>query len=65
LLTCFLNDFEMVPVTPIITAITLVFTMHIIIIINLKLYYATESLNVSFRKSRICYVIDCQSVSSK
>jgi hypothetical protein len=28
LLTCFLNDFEMVPVAPIITGITLVFTFH-------------------------------------
>jgi hypothetical protein len=28
-LTYFLNDFEMVPVTPIITDITLVFTFHI------------------------------------
>jgi hypothetical protein len=32
-LTYFLNDFEMVPVAPIITGITLVFTFHIIIII--------------------------------
>ena len=28
LLMCFLNDFEMVPVAPIITGITLVFTFH-------------------------------------
>jgi hypothetical protein len=28
-LTCFLNDFEMVPVAPIITCVTLVFTVHI------------------------------------
>jgi hypothetical protein len=28
LLTCFLNDFEMVPVAPLITGITLVFTFH-------------------------------------
>jgi hypothetical protein len=28
-LTYFLNDFEMVPVAPIITGITLVFTFHI------------------------------------
>jgi hypothetical protein len=28
LLTYFLNDFEMVPVTPIITGITFVFTFH-------------------------------------
>jgi hypothetical protein len=28
LLTYFLNDFEMVPVAPIITGITLVFTFH-------------------------------------
>jgi hypothetical protein len=27
-LTCFLNDFEMVPVAPITTGITLVFTFH-------------------------------------
>jgi hypothetical protein len=32
-LTYFLNDFEMVPVAPIITGITLVFTFIIIIII--------------------------------
>jgi hypothetical protein len=37
-LTYFLNDFEMVPVAPIITGITLVFTFHIhIIIIIIKL----------------------------
>ena len=29
LLTYFLNDFEMVPVAPIITGITVVFTLHI------------------------------------
>jgi hypothetical protein len=40
LLTCFLNDFEIVPVSPIITGNTLVFTFYyyylllIIIIIN-------------------------------
>ena len=28
LLTCFLNDFEMVPVAPIITGITFVYTFH-------------------------------------
>jgi hypothetical protein len=28
LLTYFLNDFEMVPVAPIVTGITLVFTFH-------------------------------------
>jgi hypothetical protein len=28
LLTCFLNDFEMVPDAPLITGITLVFTFH-------------------------------------
>jgi hypothetical protein len=36
LLTYFLNDFEMVPVAPIVTGITLIFTFHmrcIIIII--------------------------------
>ena len=33
LLTYFLNDFEIVPVAPIITGITFVFTFHIIIII--------------------------------
>jgi hypothetical protein len=33
LLTYFLNDYEMVPVAPIITGITFVFTFHIIIII--------------------------------
>ena len=32
-LTYFLNDLEMVPIAPIITGITLVFTFHIIIII--------------------------------
>ena len=33
LLTYFLNDIEIVPVAPIITGITFVFTFHIIIII--------------------------------
>jgi phosphoribosyl 1,2-cyclic phosphodiesterase len=33
--TYFLNDFEMVPVAPIINRITFVFTFHIIIIIIL------------------------------
>jgi hypothetical protein len=36
-LTYFLNDFEMVPVAPIITGITLVFIIIIIIIISLAL----------------------------
>jgi len=36
LLTYFLNDFEIVPVAPIITGITFVFTFHIIIIIIIK-----------------------------
>ena len=45
LLTYFLNDFEMVPVAPIITGITFVFTFHmrcisIIIIIECRCYIA-------------------------
>jgi hypothetical protein len=42
LLAYFLNDFEMVPVTPIITGITLVFTFHmrcISIVRSLYYYY--------------------------
>jgi hypothetical protein len=38
LLTYFLNNFEMVPVAPIITGITLVFTFRIIIIIIIELW---------------------------
>jgi hypothetical protein len=39
-LTYFLNDFEMVPVAPIITNVTLVFTFHIrCISIVRSLYY--------------------------
>jgi hypothetical protein len=37
-LTYFLNDFDMVPVAPIITGITLVFTFHIIIIIIIIIF---------------------------
>jgi hypothetical protein len=36
-LTHFLNDFDMVPVTPIITGITLVFTFHYFILLLLLL----------------------------
>jgi hypothetical protein len=36
-LTYFLNDFEMVPVTPIIAGITLVFTFHILLLLLLLL----------------------------
>jgi hypothetical protein len=44
LLTYFLNDFEMVPVAPIITGITLVFTFHMrcITILLLLLLTAIE-----------------------
>ena len=43
LLTYFLNDFEMVPVAPILTGITLVFTfIIIIIIIGRRNYLASE-----------------------
>jgi hypothetical protein len=38
-LTYFLNDFEMVPVAPIITGITLVFTFHIRCISIVSYYY--------------------------
>jgi hypothetical protein len=39
LLTYFLNDFEMVPVAPIITGITLVFTFHMHCISIVRSYY--------------------------
>jgi hypothetical protein len=49
LLTYFLNNFEMVPVAPIITGITLVFTLHmrciIIIIIIITLLSDISALN--------------------
>jgi hypothetical protein len=38
-LTYFLNDFEMVPVAPIITGITLVFTFHIRCISIVRSFY--------------------------
>jgi hypothetical protein len=37
-LTYFLNDFEMVPVAPIITGITLVFTFHLLLLLLLLLF---------------------------
>jgi hypothetical protein len=37
LLTCFLNDFEIVPVAPIITGITIVFTFHLRLLLLLLL----------------------------
>jgi hypothetical protein len=39
LLTYFLNDFEIVPVVPIITGITLVFTFHMPCISNVRSLY--------------------------
>jgi hypothetical protein len=39
LLTYFLNDFEMVPVAPVITGITLVFTFHMRCISTVRYYY--------------------------
>jgi hypothetical protein len=39
LLTYFLNDLEMVPVAPIITGITLVFTLHMRCISIVYYYY--------------------------
>jgi hypothetical protein len=38
-LTYFLNDFEMLPVAPIITGITLVFTFHISCIYIVRFLY--------------------------
>jgi hypothetical protein len=47
LLTCFLNNFEMVPVAPIITGITLVFTFHMrCISIVRSLYFKTFSASI-------------------
>jgi hypothetical protein len=44
LLTYFLNDFEIVPVAPIITGITLVFTFHMRCISKVRsLYFKTFS----------------------
>jgi hypothetical protein len=42
LLTCFLNDFEMVPVAPIITGITLVFTLLLLLLL-FHIYPAYQS----------------------
>ena len=39
LLTYFLNDFEIVPVAPIITGITFVFTFHMCCISIVRYYY--------------------------
>jgi hypothetical protein len=50
LLTYFLNDFEMVPVAPIITGITFVFYIIIIIIIIINLEY----LNFPFTTYLLC-----------
>ena len=56
LLTYFLNDFELVPVAPIITGINFVFTFHMRCISNVKtkvipvIIGATGSFPVSFRK---------------
>jgi hypothetical protein len=41
-LTYFLNGFEMVPVAPIITGITIVFTLNIIIVIIIINYASTD-----------------------
>jgi hypothetical protein len=38
-LTYFVNDFEMVPVAPIITGITVVFTFHVLLLLLLLLLY--------------------------
>jgi hypothetical protein len=45
LLTYFLNDFEMVPVAPIITGITLVFTFHMRHYYYYYYYYYYYSIN--------------------
>ena len=47
LLTYFLNDFEIVPVAPILTGITVVFTFHIIIIIIYHVYVRYIQLYIS------------------
>jgi hypothetical protein len=52
LLTYFLNDFEKVPVTPIVTGITLVFTFHmrciIIIIIIIIIIMFVSCLQLAY-----------------
>jgi hypothetical protein len=61
-LTYFLNDFEMVPVAPIITGITIVFTFHILCIsIVSSLYFKiiiiiiiTTIMLALFRKRILC-----------
>jgi hypothetical protein len=46
LLTYFLNDFEMLPVAPIITGITRAFTFHFIIIIIIIIrYYSYQTVS--------------------
>jgi hypothetical protein len=43
LLTYFLNDFEMVPVAPVITGITLVFTFHMLCISIVRFHILKSS----------------------
>jgi hypothetical protein len=43
LLTCFLNDFEIVPVAPIIIGITFVFTFHMRLLLLLLLLSSSSS----------------------
>ena len=45
-LTHFLNDLEMVPVTPVITGITLVFTFHLLLLLLLLLLSLSSLLYV-------------------
>jgi hypothetical protein len=59
-LTYFLNDFEMVPVAPIITGITLVFTFHIcfIIIIIIKLRWLLYIYRIRYADDE--FLINCE-----
>jgi hypothetical protein len=52
-LTYFLNDFEMVPVAPIITGITLVFTFHIRFISIVRLLYFKD-LTIEIQRMCVC-----------
>ena len=43
LLTYFVNDFEIVPVAPIITGVTFVFTFHLLLLLLLLLLSSSSS----------------------
>ena len=66
-LTCFLNDFEIVPVAPITTGITLVFTFHVrFVSIVGSLYFKifSASFLITFLSSEIATSINMQFPSS-